>query len=71
MCATKDILKDVLQKDISYKKLVFTVWSICRKGGDGTHKHTREAFLDEDDEFADEIALDNGKDITLTQVQFQ
>ena len=41
------------------------------KGGAGTHKHTREAFLDEDDEFADEIALDNGKDITLTQVQFQ
>ena len=41
------------------------------KGGADTHKHTHEAFLDEDDEFADEIALDNEKDITLTQVQFQ
>ena len=41
------------------------------KGGDGTHKHTREAFLDEDDEFAGEMPLDNGKDITLTLVQLE
>ncbi|OVA07539.1 hypothetical protein BVC80_463g3 [Macleaya cordata] len=39
--------------------------------GDGTHKHTREAFLDVDDEFADEAPLDNGKDVTLTQVQYR
>ena len=71
MCATKDTLKAVLQKDISYKKLVFTAWNIFANGGDGNHKHTREVFLDEDDEFAGQIPLDNGKDITLTQVQFE
>ena len=41
------------------------------KVGDGSHKHTHEAFLDEEDEFADEMPLDGGKDIILTQVQFE
>ena len=40
-------------------------------GGEGNHKHTHEAFFDEDDEFAGEIPLDNGKDIMLNQVQFE
>lgn len=39
--------------------------------GDGSHKHTREAFLDEDDEYADEAPLDDGKVVTLTNVQFE
>lgn len=39
--------------------------------GDGTHKHTRQAFLDDDDEFADEMPLSKPKVVTLTQVQFE
>ncbi|XP_026459565.1 uncharacterized protein LOC113360250 [Papaver somniferum] len=39
--------------------------------GDGTHKHTRRAFLDDDYEFADEMPLSTGKSMTLTQVQFE
>ncbi|XP_026445224.1 uncharacterized protein LOC113345758 isoform X2 [Papaver somniferum] len=39
--------------------------------GDGTHKHTRQAFLDDDAEFFDEIPLSKAKSIKLTQVQFE
>lgn len=39
--------------------------------GDGTHKHSRPAFLDDDDEFADEMPLSKGTTFTLTQVQFE
>ncbi|XP_026410872.1 uncharacterized protein LOC113306110 [Papaver somniferum] len=39
--------------------------------GDGTYKHTRRAFLDDDYEFADEMPLSTGKSMTLTQVQFE
>mgnify|MGYP003362283250 CR=1 FL=1 len=41
------------------------------KGVDDTHKHPRELFLDDDDEFASEMPVDNGKDIILTQVQYE
>lgn len=41
------------------------------KDGEGTHKHTRMAFFDDDDEFADEMPLSKARDITLTQVQFE
>lgn len=41
------------------------------KDGDGTHKHSRQAFLDDDDEFADEMPLSKGKTVTLTDVQFE
>ncbi|XP_026377784.1 uncharacterized protein LOC113272093 [Papaver somniferum] len=39
--------------------------------GEGTHKHTRQAFLDDDDEFADEMPLSKRKNITLTTVKFE
>lgn len=38
--------------------------------GFGSHKNTHEAFLDEDDEFADEAPLENGKIIQLNHVQY-
>lgn len=40
------------------------------KDGEGTHKHTRPAWLDDDDEFVDEIPLSKSKDINLTTIQF-
>lgn len=39
--------------------------------GDGTHKHTRVAWLDDDDEFADEMPLSTARDFTLSQAQFE
>ncbi|XP_026378890.1 uncharacterized protein LOC113273371 [Papaver somniferum] len=39
--------------------------------GEGTHKYTRQAFLDDDDDFADEMSLSKPKNITLTTVQFE
>jgi len=33
-------------------------------GVDATHKHTCEAYLDEDEVFDSEMPLDNGKEIT-------
>lgn len=38
--------------------------------GDGTHKHTRKAFLDDDEEFADEMPLTKARPVTLTDIQF-
>lgn len=41
------------------------------KDGDGTHKHTRQPFLDDDNEFADEMPLSTGRSVILTDVQFE
>ncbi|XP_026437150.1 uncharacterized protein LOC113335258 [Papaver somniferum] len=49
---------------------LYNMENISNDGG-GTHKHTRQAFLDDDDEFVDEMPLSSSKAITLTQVQYQ
>ncbi|XP_026455351.1 uncharacterized protein LOC113356433 [Papaver somniferum] len=39
--------------------------------GNGTHKHTRQAFLDDDTNFSDEMPLTKARGITLSREQFE
>ncbi|XP_026448013.1 uncharacterized protein LOC113348456 [Papaver somniferum] len=64
----KRYIEGCIARGYSLREASLFFMDVMSDDGDGTHKHTRRAFLDDDYEFADEMPLSTGKSMTLTQV---